>query len=156
MGGNTGPKRTPKAILDMRGSWRASARKEIGHEDGDCECPGWVGEYGHEAWAYLYPKLRAVPGLMKPAYLLDLALICEAYDDMRDAMDEIERDGPTCVSEKGGQYQHPAVGRKNKAIARILKVGPRFGLNPADVTNIQATESGESAADPFATLMGEN
>ena len=154
--GRRGPKRTPLGILETRGSRLPTRqqREELSHVDGDLECPDWCGPYGRQMWNYLYPKLRAVSGLLKPAYLLDFAILCRAYNDLREAIDEIDRDGPTCISEKGAPYQHPAAGRKNKAIEQIAKFGPRFGLNPADATNFNPGDGDDGKSDPFSELMG--
>lgn len=151
-----GPKRTPKPVLDLRGSWRGKSRADAGHIDGECACPEWVGEYGLECWNYLYPLLKNVDGLMKPAYFLDLAMICDAYNDMRAAMDVISVEGTVAISEKGGKYQHPAVGMKNRARLFLAKMTPRFGLNPADTSKIVSGESLADETDPFAVLVGSN
>lgn len=142
-----GRPRVPQSILEMRGSRRAKTREEPAHEDGEIKLPSWIGDYGREAWEYLYPKLRKIDGLLKPAYMHDFALFCEAFNEMREAMDEITRDGPTCVSKKGGMYQHPAVGMKNKAIARMLKISVRFGLNPSDCSKVLGGGSGKETKD---------
>lgn len=77
--------------------------------------PEWLGEFGKEEW-----KRRI---LSNPTCNVDdLAMYCEAYHEFRVALTEIEEEGATSTSDKGNAYQHPAVGRKNKAIERMNKL----------------------------------
>lgn len=60
-----------------------------------------------------------------------LSLYCEAWDEFFAARAEIEHSGIVAMSDKGAEYQHPAVGIKNRAIARIKQIGGEFGMSPA-------------------------
>lgn len=77
--------------------------------------PEWLGEFGKEEW-----KRRIVAN--PNCNVDDLAMYCEAYHEFRVALTEIESEGATSTSDKGNAYQHPAVGRKNKAIERMNKL----------------------------------
>lgn len=152
--GKRGPKPTPKPVLAMRGSRLVAARDEIAHADGECSCPDWLGDVGREKWGQLYPQLAAVPGLMKPVYADALALYCEAFEEFIEARTAIISGGAVSMSEKGAEYQHPEVGRKNKAIQRMRQFGGMFGLSPADATRVNPGDSGSAhIADPLAALL---
>ena len=152
----TGRKPTPSALNDLRGNpgKRARNHQEPRFPDGELRCPDWLGDAGRAKWAEMLPKLQAVPGLMKPAYGDALALYCEAFEDMLDAREEIAKEGATCTSDNGGAYQHPAVGRKNKAIQRMKAFGALFGLSPSDAANLKVMGGGDvEGEDAFTSLM---
>jgi P27 family predicted phage terminase small subunit len=92
--------------------------------------PEWLGEIGQAKWREKVPLLHPL-GLLTKNDHDHLSLYCEAWDDLFSSLKEIETEGATCSSDKGGLYQHPAVGRKNKAIQRIRQLGSDFGMNPA-------------------------
>jgi P27 family predicted phage terminase small subunit len=115
--------------------------------------PEWLGEIGKAKWREKVPLLHPLGLLTKNDYDL-LSLYCEAWDEVFDAMQEIAKEGATCSSDKGGLYQHPAVGRKNKAIQRIRQFGSDFGMNPAarvGLTITQGAKPGGLAAFKKAT-----
>jgi len=85
--------------------------------------PDWLGPHGQAKWLEISKALSGIPD-----DLLDqVGFYCEAYDDFRSALVTIAEEGSECVSDKGGTYQHPAVGRKNKAITRMRQFGPLIG-----------------------------
>ena len=57
----------------------------------------------------------------------------------------IEQEGEICESEKGGKYQHPAVGMKNKAIDRIMKFGRQLGVCAETIKHVQKAKKPETA-----------
>jgi P27 family predicted phage terminase small subunit len=138
----------------MRGSALTSSRDEIPHSEGDCLCPEWLGELGREKWEQMLPLLEDVPGLMKPAYVDHLALYCEAYEEFRLSRDEIKEHGAIATTQTGACYQHPNVGRKNKAIQRMRQFGALFGLSPADATRVNPGDKGSgNVDDPMSALL---
>jgi P27 family predicted phage terminase small subunit len=68
------------------------------------------------------------------------ALYCECWQDFFDAKREVDEGGATAVSEKGSVYQHPAVGRKNRAIDQIRKIGAEFGMSPSSRAGLTVTK----------------
>lgn len=91
----------------------------------DFRAPDWLGEFGKAKFEEIVKTFEGgyVPGEVRE----QLVLYCEAYDDLRTALDAIQREGATCVSDKGNTYQNPAVGIKNKAITRMRQFGPILG-----------------------------
>ncbi|MEM8863991.1 MAG: phage terminase small subunit P27 family [Planctomycetota bacterium] len=88
-------------------------------------------------WKEVTQMLSTVTGLAADIDALAIASLCEAVAEFQQARDEIKRDGATCVSEKGGSYQHPAVGRKNKALERMRYLMARFGMTPSDRASME-------------------
>ena len=151
--GRPGPKRTPTSELRKRGSWRANGREsEANPPDGIPECPGWLAEIGRAKWGECIEILSRTPGLLTKLDGDFLALYCEAFEEFIEARNQIEIEGATCKSENGGHYQHPAVGRKNKAIERMRRFGALFGMSPSDRVGLNiGGDAGD--VDPLAALL---
>lgn len=134
--GQRGPAPTPTAVKIAEGTYRPS-RDGAGvvAPSGIPDKPAWlanVGEVASETWDERVEELSRIPGLLSPADGPALAAYCVAWQRFRDAQEEIARDGITCFGEKGGQYQHPAVGIQNKAIEVIGRIGAKFAMTPSD------------------------
>ena len=56
--GNRGPSKTPTAILEKRGSWRAKVRNGEPVANVGCEPPSWLNGEALRAWHELEPRLR--------------------------------------------------------------------------------------------------
>ena len=60
-----------------------------------------------------------------------LALLCLAFVEYEEADKEVAMYGLTVMSEKGGFYQHPAVGVRTNAWKKILRLCREFGMTPS-------------------------
>lgn len=149
--GKRGPKPKPTALRVFEGD----PGRLLGKREGELQppkppeppaAPEWLGEHGKAIWNQHAPVLFAIGCLTHNDQKL-LSLYCEAWDEFFDARAEIEREGSTCTTDKGTCYQHPAVGRKNKAIQRIRQIGGDFGMSPAARVglNIQPPKQRQSA-----------
>ncbi len=152
--GKRGPTPEPTAIKKVKGN---PGRRPLNDREPEFpsdvpSCPMWLGAVGRAVWEQYIPVLTSVKGLLTLADGGELALLCEAWEDFLDARDEIAREGATCVSEKGGAYPHPAVGRKNAAIARIKALSAKFGLSPADRVGLKLPVA-EAPDDPFVAML---
>lgn len=148
------PYKEPTALRELKGN---PGRRDYGPEPeppmGVPECPDWLGEVGRTKWAERVEKLLATnPKLITQIDGDTLALYCEAWEEFLDARAEIEREGSTCISEKGAAYLHPAVGRKNKAIARLKTIGALFGMSPSDRVGLSVGEK-SAPPNPFQALL---
>lgn len=151
--GKRGPQPTPEALNELRGHpGKRSTKGGARFPSGTPRCPDWLGEHGKAKWLELVSLLSPVDGLVKPAFGDALAMYCEAFEEFLLARAEIEAEGATCMSDKGGAYQHPAVGRKNKAIQRMKQFGAMFGMSPVDEPNLPSG-SGETKGEPDKLLM---
>src|SRR5688572_27143623 len=133
--GKRGPKPKPTALRVFEGDpGRLLPRRDGEPMPASGEVapgpPEWLGEAGRAVWAEVAPKLHALRLLTTVDCRL-LSLYCEAWDELFAARKIIEAAGLVATSDKGGQYQHPAVGIKNRAVARIRQLGGEFGMSPA-------------------------
>ena len=136
-------------------------RKDLGHgKDAqypllvDLNPPDWLSAVGCLKWEELVRYLGTVPGLLAEADREAMGMYCEAWEDFVAAREIVERDGPMVMSEKGGMYQHPAVGMKNKALERMRLLAREFGMTPSARTSIKGLLPGkEKKGDPFAEVF---
>lgn len=152
--GKRGPKATPTVTLKLRGARNIGRRAgEASPPAGIPEPPVWFSDEELEKWDALVGVLSKTKGLLTQNDGDALAMMCEAWCDFLHARKEIERDGATCFGEKGGAYLHPAVNRKNAAIARLTKLMDSFGMSPsarASVKVAASTADGNSKKKFFA------
>ena len=152
--GNRGPAPEPTALKKLKGN---PGRRPINESEPQFstdmpQCPEWLGDTGRAVWAQYVEVLSSVKGLLTAADGGMLSLLCEAWEDLHDARAEIAREGATCVSEKGGCYPHPAVGRKNSAAARIKAISAKFGLSPSDRVGLKLSPA-EPQDDPLVAML---
>lgn len=151
--GLRGPAPTPTALKMLEGTYRDDR-----HGGSVCAPPGaplkpaWLGEIASRVWDERVEELMAVPGLLSPLDGPALATYCHAWQRFHDAQMEIDANGSiTCVSEKGGEYMHPAVATQHKAIELIAKIGAKFGMTPSDRAGLKPT--GRTEQDELADLI---
>lgn len=133
--GKRGPKPKPTALRVFEGD----PGNLLGKRKGETQPPSppeppappeWLGDVGRAIWAQVAPTLHRI-GCLTESDQKILSLYCEAWEEFFGARKEIEEFGATAYTDKGTCYQHPAVGRKNKAIQRIRQIGGDFGMSPA-------------------------
>lgn len=152
----TGPKPQPTKLRLVRGN---PGRRPIDANEPQPDafsdappCPDWLGEVGRGVWADVCPKLMG-SGLLTAVDVGVLAMYCEAWDEFFEAREHIAKHGLIAVGEKGAEYQHPAVGIKNKAIQRIKQIGAEFGMTPSSRTGISLTP--QKAVDPLDQYLNQ-
>lgn len=134
--GKRGPKPTPTSILKVRGSWRADVR------DGEPACSGvptapeWLEGEALAKWNQLVPRLERM-GVIGDIDGDVIAAYCEAWAEFVEARAWIAENGRLACSEKGGEYQHPMVGIKNKAVERMGRLGAQFGWSASARTGLK-------------------
>jgi P27 family predicted phage terminase small subunit len=138
-----------------KGTWRAKKRPgEPTDAQGTMVKPDWLGPIARAVWDRQILVLRA-RGCESPAYSDFLALYSQAHQDLHDATALIAADGVCIVSEKtGGQYLHPAVALKNKAVDTIARFGREFGFSPTSIRDIQAGTPPDKNADKKRKYFG--
>ena len=60
-----------------------------------------------------------------------IAMLCVAFEEWKSADIIVRDEGEICHSEKGGVYQHPAVGIRTNAWKKIVRMLREFGLTPS-------------------------
>ena len=150
--GLRGPARTPNALKLIEGTYREDRHGGIHVPPGAPAKPDWLGPIASAVWDERVEELMTIPGLLSPMDGPALATYCHAWQRFHDAQAEIELSGSiTCVSEKGGEYMHPAVATQHKAIELIAKIGAKFGMTPSDRAGLRAT--GRTEQDELAELI---
>lgn len=126
--GLRGPAKRPDVLAKLEGK-PASERVVATGTAGDP--PDHLSEMGKKVW--LYTVENAAPGLIAAVDAMALSAYCEAAAEFAELCHWYENNPHEHIveSEKGGLYQHPNMGRKNKAAERLLRFGDRFGLTPA-------------------------
>lgn len=117
--------------------------------------PDYLDSYGSQKWAELIEPF-CQNDLMTDVDRDALGAYCEAYSEFRRADDGLAQTGLTIVSEKGGMYQNPLVGIKNKALERMRFLYKEFGLTPKARSLMKlptAPKKKDEESEGFATLL---
>lgn len=158
--GRRGPPPTPTKLLQMRGSWRANARKgEPEPSSRDARVPRRpeflraIGREAVAAWDWIAPRLgrmKILTGIDRDA----LARWCVMWAQWRAAVDYIAKNGPTLektiLTQDGYVTEvkdHPAVARSMRLEERLTKLGAKFGMTPADRRAMAGATAGEQPRD---------
>jgi P27 family predicted phage terminase small subunit len=144
--GQRGPAKEPLALKIAKATDRAEDRRSVAASMPSAAPvkPAWlehIGDIASEVWDEAVADLDKTPGLLCRADGPALSAYCVAWQRFHDAQEQIARDGITCFGEKGGQYQHPAVGIQHKAIEIIGRIGAKFGMTPSDRSGLRLTKS---------------
>lgn len=147
--GRRGPKPTPTAILEARGSWRAKARKDAGEVEPPLlkeppRPPPGLDRRGREMWKRITPRLIDL-GVLAVTDLWALEHLCMAVDLYFQAHREIRKNGITMLTPQGMLVENPAVRVRQKAETTFQRYCACFGLTPADRPKLTA-----AAAQPDA------
>lgn len=140
--GKRGPKKTPTAILQQRGSWRAETRpNEPQPDDSKPVCPSWITEEGKRVWRRVTPKLKKC-GLLTNIDGEAFLRYCEIYALFRQAAEFIKTNGTTYVTRDGqgkatGVAQWPQVQQMLKSSESLSRLEAKFGMTPADRPDIR-------------------
>jgi P27 family predicted phage terminase small subunit len=150
--GERGPQRKSAAYLQINGS-RIEDGRGIAMPPRTPSKPDWVGvqAVASAVWDETIDDLARVPGLLCELDAGALALYCDAWQQYREASAIVATSGIVATSEKGGQYQHPAVGIRNKSRDAIIKLGAKFGLDPQSREGLIVT--GDTEDDELARLI---
>lgn len=137
--GKRGPTPTPNAIKMLEGTYREHVHGGgVRAPDGLPAKPDWLSEAASAVWDERIAELRDVPGLLSSVDGPALAAYCFAWARLHEAQALLDANGSlVCVGEKGGEYQHPAIGIQSKALEMIAKIGAKFGMTPSDRANLK-------------------
>ena len=140
--GRRGPRPTPTNILNMRGSWRATARTDEPEPERDTPaCPKWLRPAAKRAWRELVPQLEGM-GILGTCDRNALIRYCEVWARWRAAEEFLIQSGDMYVV-RGPATSQKAVGpilavkeypQSQLAIRladQLLKLEREFGLTPS-------------------------
>jgi len=158
--GTRGPKPTPSETLKRQGRYRQDRRKGEPTPPGDVpDRPTWLTEPAVKHWSAIAPWLQQ-SGLLTVLDTVALGLMCDAMGEYLEAGEvvqaAIETEGVKFVAktDKGNIIQHPAVGVRNKAWDRVVKLLREFGMTPSSRAGMAiANAVGDEETDPLLKLM---
>lgn len=154
--GKRGPKKTPTAILKLRGSWRGDKRPDqepmAVHKP---ICPSFLDKHAKAFWRKNLPVLIE-NGLMAEIYVPKFMALCAAYGSWRVAYDAIQKSGGlpfykipdkvqtvtkgdtvTVTREPGKMVDHPAGRSEEKKWEQFCRALSSFGCDPAAHAGIE-------------------
>ena len=134
-----GPKPTPTAVLNLRGSWRGKSRKgEPQPEVTIPDPPAVVTGRALEEWNRMAPILQAT-GCLTLADVAIFTIYCQAYADWQDALEQIiATGGPIVRAPTGFAMPNPYLTIRNQAAKHLLSSAAELGLSPSARTRIKA------------------
>jgi len=116
-----GRKPSLKTLIDSGAGGVFAPKDSVGR------CPSWLTGEAKNIWRELANSLASV---VTSADREKLACLCVALADVRRNTAIIEREGEDVVLSNGMRCSHPAVARKNRALALVSKMASDFGLDP--------------------------
>lgn len=137
-----GRPRKPRSLKEDQGTYRPDRDLSIDVASGVPDPPSYLSEQALTHWD------RMVQAAQKVRVLTEadgdaLAMLCVAFEEYK-AADIIVRDeGEICESNKGGKYQHPAVGIRSNAWKKIVRMLREFGLTPSARAGMKMAAHGE-------------
>lgn len=139
----SGPKATPSATLNARGSWRAKARAKKGEPEIEPlhyvpECPEWIEGYAREHWDRYALRLSST-GILTALDLDTYAALCLQYGRWRDAEDKLkEVESRIQITESGYEQSAGWTTEANKRFSQYREMCTHFGMTPAARAKVRA------------------
>jgi len=143
-----GPKRTPTAELQRRGSHLGRSREQTEPRltDRDMQPPEWLNADARDYFATLTELLRDA-NLDKKHFTLMLAGLAHWLDVFVRASREMEGEPLTLEGVKGGKYQHPAINTACAAWKQVVSIAAEFGMSPSSISKVAGDLRGEELDD---------
>ena len=121
--------RTPRALLQMRGSPRGRSRDDpLTFSRGVPNPPGWLDKEAKAEWRRVVAKVSACLDEVDRA---GLALLCTAWSDFVSATYAIRKQGLTLETPNGFTQKNPMVTIRNESFERWRKLAIQYGLTPS-------------------------
>lgn len=139
--GKRGPVKEPAALKMAKGTYRADRDALPAMPHGEPAAPQWLSVESREVWEIVLGELRTVDGLLARVDAFALARYCDDWVQYWAASRIIAASGMVSVSDNGAEYQHPAVGIRNKAADRMSRFEARFGMTPSDRSGLHVASS---------------
>lgn len=137
--GKRGPRPLPPAVKLARGTYRQDRHGPVAGKVGEAielpEAPSWLGVAGQEAWQR-FGSIAAENGQLEARFLACLERLCDAYDRLSEAKEDIRDNGRTAVTEKGFEHARPAVAAEKEARDEIRRYLIEFGWTPSSAGGV--------------------
>jgi P27 family predicted phage terminase small subunit len=143
--GKPGPKKTPTAILQARGSHKAKGRADTPQPELRIpECPARIQGVRRELW-YELGALWADCIAERDTIALEMAV--DTVADYLEAKQEAEGQPLVFVTDKGNEIPNPWHQAKRADWARLLKIVQEFGGSPASRAGVQVVAKAGEVVD---------
>lgn len=156
--GKRGPKPKPSSLQRMQGTYRADRRRgEPVAVSAPARKPPWVKGLAAKHWGTIAPWLKR-SNLLTSLDAVACGLLCDALADYLEAGEVVEQAAVeggvkfVATTDKGNIIQHPAVGVRNKAWERAVKLLREFGMTPSARAGLHLSE-GADKANPKTRLF---
>jgi len=151
--GRRGPKPTPTAVLQLRGSWRAKESKRKGEAKFSGPAPRrprGLGRIAAAEWNRVAPIL-AKQGLLTEVDRTALEAYCIWYEIYRKLLAALNRKGKKALAIGTTDYNR-VQSAMSDASANMMRNAACFGITPADRSKVQ-TEPDEKKDDPLEEFL---
>jgi P27 family predicted phage terminase small subunit len=154
--GRRGPPPTPTAVLKLRGSTRATRKREareVRSPEGTPDRPDWLDDEAKRAWDELLPLLQNM-GVLTRIDGHTLTRYCRLWSRWRQAETFIQEHGVMFpIKDDKGQMkcvqQWPQVAIANNLAQQLTRLGQELGLSPSARARLQIPGAGAiPAIDP--------
>lgn len=149
--GKRGPKPTPAAVLESRGSWRAPGRAvDEAIYTGTPVMPDCLTGEAKALWDRVVPQLVAAR-IPKQPDSESLAAMCMAWAQACDATRTLSKTGILIKDARGNPVANPMLGIRERALAMFLRYAVEFGFTPASRNRV----AGDAQQDPDEAKAGK-
>lgn len=138
--GQRGPKRTPTALLQARGSWLGKQRAVDGEPVAlpfDDTPPPWLTTEAVAAWRTLVAQLSAVR-ILSATDRIALARYVQGWSRWLAADAIVQREGMIVDGANGARVPHPAATLALKLGEQLARLEATFGLTPSSRSGLRA------------------
>lgn len=146
--GKRGPPPTPKAILAMRGSWRAKERADVPGSEKIPPCPRWLGREAKACWKRTIP-LIAEMRVLRSADEAALVRYCQLWEQWVAAAKFVQKNGDTyqTVDANGNTIhrERPESKKCRELHAALLRVEGEFGLTASARSSLKPEAAPDKA-----------
>ena len=151
-----GPRPTPTAQLEARGSWRAKERIKKGKEVLSFAMPKppkWVSAQARKLW----PEIREIFEALRVTTNADavaLGMLADRLVIYINCRKIIEKEGYTAETMTAGQKAHPMMLELTKAWNDVFKALKEFGATPAARRDVERIAEEKVDESPQAKFFG--
>jgi P27 family predicted phage terminase small subunit len=154
--GRSGRRPKPTAKKELAGN---PGKRALNKDEPDfglvenIDCPIWMGEFGKELWETVTPLLCREK-ILEATDIQNLQVYCNAYDQFREAQQEVKSMGITITTETGSVVKNPALTAVKEATAMMATYGGMLGLDPSSRQRITGGgKKDKGSSNPFAALI---
>ena len=134
--------------------------------DGKTTMPSFLNQHARNEWHRLAPRLYRL-GLLNPNYRADFADYCQSWGmlvDVENKLKELNRKAVEVGGDASNAYLlktqagnviiSPLLSVRHRLLEQVSQLGAKFGLSPADQTQIHLVPDPKQV-DPMEALLNE-